>query len=137
MTKKNTFDETHGDLIKSFFELYVSNKEFSLKWEREFRSALLMEGRKIDTEYISKDTQDSFKNLKTFFNACLAEIKKNKMIIKPKNEAMFFVFRSLLVDLLDNLARSFEHNLPFLQPHQVLAISGLFVYDQYRKYIFY
>lgn len=136
MTKTNTFDETHGNLIKSFFELYVSNKEFSLKWEREFKSALLMEGRKIDTEYISQDTQDAFDDLRKSFNACLTEIKNNKSIIKPKNEAMGFVFRHLLVDLLDHLAKSFDQNLPFLQPHQVLVVAGLGLYQQYREYLF-
>lgn len=136
MTKKDTFDEKHGELMKFFFELYISNKEFSSKWKIEFRLALLMEGRKIDVEYISEKTQNAFKSLKISFNACLDAIEKNNKIIKPKSKKMYFVFRSLLVELLNHLAKSFDQNLPFLQPHQVLWINRLTIYQEYRKYIF-
>ncbi|PIZ73860.1 hypothetical protein COY07_01490 [Candidatus Peregrinibacteria bacterium CG_4_10_14_0_2_um_filter_43_11] len=136
MTKKNTFDEIHGDLIKSFFELYISNKEFSLKWEREFSLALLTEGRKIDEENISQETKSAFEKLKKLFNVCLNEIKKNKKIIKPKEAEMDFVFKNLLVDFLDHLAKPFKQNLSFLLPHQALMISRFTVYQDYKNYIF-
>jgi len=134
--EQDTFDQKHDELMKSFFKLFLSNQEFSSKWDMEFKLALEMEGRKIDKEYISQVTQDAFTDLLKLFNSCIEEIERNKSILKPKNDGMNLFFRIFLTDLLDNLAKSFRENSSFLQPNQLLIITGLTLYQEYKNYLF-